>query len=92
MTLLRSSLRRPDGQISITRPDGPTIERDTFMCGHCQYICVVRVGSGVVRGYCRMCNSPTCGKTRCSQGCTPFEARLEAWEGRRRFHKALGGY
>lgn len=92
MTMLRSTLRKPQGQIIITQPDAPTIERDTFQCAHCQYLCIVRRGSGTIRGFCRMCNAPTCGRNKCSQGCEPFEAKLEAWEGRRKFAKAMGGY
>ena len=92
MVMLKSTLRKPDGQIFITQPGMPTIERDTFQCRHCQKICIVRKGSHTQRGYCFMCYGPTCGRKMCSEGCTPWEAKMEAREGRRQFHKAMGGY
>lgn len=92
MVMLKSTARHPHGLVSWSEPSGKLIERDTFRCCHCQYTILVRPGSGTMRGFCFMCNAPTCGRHQCSQGCEPFEAKLEAWEGRRRFAKSLGGY
>ena len=41
-----------------------------------------------VRGLCFTCMKPTCGSQKCAR-CIPFEARLEAMEGTRRFWKEL---
>ena len=68
-----------------------TARRSAFLCPHCSRVCVVIPGSGRERGYCFRCSKPTCGAQDCVS-CAPFEAKLEAMEGRRRFHKQLGGY
>ena len=87
MVLLRDTLRRPGGQITITEPGAPTIERDTFTCCHCGRIVTVKRGSGVKRGWCFLCGLPHCGSKRCSSGCVPFERRLEAMENKNRLRK-----
>ena len=50
-------------------------------CPHCQRLFNVRPGSGRVRGFCFLCNRPTCGHQGCDR-CTPWEARMEQIEGR----------
>ena len=77
------------GYISITEPGKTTVERDAYLCCHCQEMCIIVPGSGKTRGYCYLCFAPTCGQKRCSERCVPFEAKLEAMEGRRRFYKQL---
>ena len=77
------------GCLTITEPDKPTVERDTYLCCHCQRMVIVVPGSGKRRGWCFMCNKNTCGGKACSAKCIPFEARLEAEEGRRRYWKQL---
>lgn len=49
-------------------------------CPHCQGLFNVRPGSGRTRGFCFLCNRPTCGKPGCDR-CAPWEARMEAMEG-----------
>ena len=77
----------PFGRIIITEPGMPDIERDAYLCAHCQLMCVVVPGSGKTRGFCLLCYSPTCGREECGTTCVPYEAKLEAQEGTRRFYK-----
>ena len=79
------------GYVCITNADrdGGTIERDAYLCAHCQLICIVQPGSKKKRGFCFMCMAPTCGRKGCVERCIPFEARLEAEEGTRRFWKQV---
>ena len=78
------------GYITITDPDAPTVvEQDSYLCCHCQRMVVVQPGSGKLRSWCHMCNAGTCGGPRCVKNCVPFEAKLEAMEGKRRFWKNL---
>ena len=81
-----SGLRNRAGYIIITDPAGPTIEQDTYQCCHCNAHFEREVGKGPP-GMCLMCMQPICGK-KCVR-CIPFEAKLEAWEGRRRFWKDI---
>ena len=71
------------GWLSISEPGKPTIERDAYLCCHCQTLCVVIPGSGRTRGWCLKCGQPTCGETACGL-CVPLEVRLEAEEGTRK--------
>ena len=41
-----------------------------------------------IRGLCFTCMKPTCGSRKCAR-CIPFEVKLEAMEGTRRFWKEL---
>ena len=69
------------------------VEQHTVTCCHCNHVFYVRPGSGKERGWCFMCNAPTCGDQRCNaalNGCTPFEKKLEAYEWRNRFKAQLG--
>ena len=77
------------GYVAIMKPGKPTIERDAYLCAHCQMLCIVRPGSGTTRGYCFRCQAPLCGRAPCNQRCIPFEAKMEAQEGRRRFWKQM---
>lgn len=60
-------------------PDRGTTNGDSFMCPHCNGICLVSPGSGKKRSYCNLCHSPTCGKEGCGS-CVPFEVKLEQME------------
>lgn len=80
-------LRNKGGYIVITDPDGLTIERETYQCCHCNAHYTREVGKGPP-AMCLMCMQPTCGRKQCDP-CTPFEAKLEAWEGRRRFWRDI---
>ena len=77
------------GYLTITQPEGPVVERDTYLCCHCSRMVVVTPGSGKQRSWCFLCNRGTCGGSACAKGCLPFEARLEAMEGTRRFYKKM---
>ena len=76
------------GYASITDPDGPMIEYDTYQCQHCNAHTRREVGKGP-KAMCMLCDGPTCGAKKCDWPCVPFEAKLEAWEGKRRFWKSV---
>ncbi len=77
------------GYVIIDDPDAPSgrIEYETFQCCHCNRHYRREAGQGPP-AMCLRCNQPTCGKKPCDP-CIPFEAKLEAMEGRRRFWKQL---
>jgi len=64
------------GQVTIVRPDGPTVQRDTCQCQHCMRHWVVEPGSGKQRGWCVKCNGPLCGAPKCMKECVPFIAKV----------------
>lgn len=80
---------RKFGLILIDEPGKPLVEKDFYFCCHCQDTVVVKPGSGKLRTWCYMCNQGTCGRPSCVKGCIPFEAKLEAMEGTRKFWKNL---
>ena len=80
---------KPMGYVSITSPDEPQVERDAYLCCHCQRMVVVVPGSGKQRSWCFRCNAGTCGGKTCSSRCIPWEAKLEAMEGTRKFYKNM---
>lgn len=64
-----------------------TVERDTFKCGHCQAIVIVKpkAPASDCGGYCQRCDSLIC--PRCSipgATCTPWEKVIEEIEARER--------
>jgi hypothetical protein len=81
-------LSRGKGTLLVTSVDGET-EQHTITCCHCNAIFVIKVGSGTERGYCFMCNAPTCGKRRCSEECVPFMKRIEETENRARLRATI---
>lgn len=76
------------GEVSVSEPDKPTREYRSFVCCHCNKIIIVKPGSGRQRGFCFQCMKPNCGVKPCDR-CRPWEAKLEAAEGRRRFWKQM---
>lgn len=82
-------LRHKGGYILITDPDvkQEKTEYETYQCCHCNAHFYRQVGKGPP-AMCLMCREPTCGRKQCDV-CIPFEAKLEAWEGARRFWKQL---
>lgn len=79
-------LRYTAGYIQIMGPDG-LVEMETYECCHHNghFVREIRQGPPAI---CLMCMQPTCGSKPCDV-CIPFEAKLEAWEGTRRFWKQL---
>ena len=65
----------PASTLSITNPDGPTVESDLVQCVHCGLHFPVRIGSGKTRGFCTLCNGPVCGQA-CAE-CVPLEQWIE---------------
>ncbi len=66
------------GTVIITGPEA-MVEGDTLQCVHCQRHWVVRVRSGIHRGFCTNCMGPTCGQQKCVE-CVPFEKKLDLYE------------
>lgn len=79
--------RHLGGYVIIANAEGPDVEYDTYQCCHCNAHFQREVGKGP-KAMCLMCNDPTCGEKACNP-CIPFEAKLEAMEGRRRFWKQM---
>ena len=77
------------GYVSLTSPGERLREANSYLCCHCQRMVIVRPGSGRVRSWCLNCSAGTCGGKGCVERCIPFEAKVEAMEGRRRFWKQL---
>ena len=77
------------GYLAIDDPDKRLVERDSYLCCHCQALVTVKPGSGKQRSWCFRCGKNTCGAGPCVTRCIPFEAKMEAAEGRRRFWKQL---
>lgn len=78
----------PKGYSVLTDPDKGVRERDIYSCCHCQRIVEVVPGSGKLRGWCIHCSRPHCGGPRCWV-CIPWEAQIEAMEGRRKLWKQM---
>mgnify|MGYP001581667523 FL=1 len=90
--MYKYTARRPSGYARWFEPDRTPseTERDTLQCRHCLYTWCVEPGSGRQRGWCTMCDGPTCGSRECSERCLPFERRQELLERSERFGKAAG--
>lgn len=67
-------VRRPAGHILI----GSEVVADTLQCVHCGAHWIPQAGSGIVRGFCRLCMGPVCG-VACAV-CVPFEKKLDLAE------------
>lgn len=71
--------RKTAGYITLTEPGKTLFEADTLQCCHCSAHYQVVPGSGKIRGFCRNCMKPTCGKPECDV-CVPFEKKLDEME------------
>jgi hypothetical protein len=83
---------RPGGHLLIAGPDGKR-EHDTFTCGHCQRVVIVRhrAAAADCGGMCKRCMKLTCPRCTAAGACTPFEKKLERAEARARLLKAITG-
>jgi len=84
----RVTLHNPGGYGIMIDVEGGTEEHDTFTCPHCNSVQIVRPGSGTKRGYCRLCDSPTCGKEKCLE-CVPFIKKIERYERREELRRIM---
>lgn len=68
-------------------------EADTYTCGHCGGIQTIppRARPEDCGGLCKVCMQLTCPRCTAAGRCTPFEARITAYEDRMRFRTALSG-
>ena len=84
----RVTLLNAGGYGVITDVEGGIEEHDTFTCPHCNCVQIVRPGSGPTRGYCPLCDAPTCGKKNCVEG-VPFMKKIERSERREELRRAM---
>jgi len=86
-------MRRPQGYLTVTEPGAPTVEKDTFTCGHCNRVVVVEPACdpSAMGGFCRLCMTHICETCAGEGGCEPFEKKLEAMEARDRLRRAASG-
>ena len=84
----RVTLLHAGGYAIATTPEGAFEEHDTFTCPHCNSVQIVRPGSGTKRGYCQLCDAPTCGKKNCVE-CVPFLKKIERYERREELRRIM---
>ena len=83
-------MRNPQGYLVGVSPEA-TSECDTFTCGHCQHIVLVKpmCDPAELGGKCKVCDSLICkhcvGKT-----CTPWEKQMEVREARDQALRSYG--
>lgn len=82
-------MSKPLGYAIIQNEWGAITESDTYGCPHCQQVVHTHVGSRKQRGYCFLCNAPTCGLKECMENCSPFLKRIEAAERRDILRRAI---
>ena len=84
-------MRRPGGYLHGVGPEGTVDERDTFTCGHCSKVVMVKAGCDPadMGGLCRVCGSLICPKCHGVGTCTPWEKQMEASEARSRLLDAV---
>jgi hypothetical protein len=80
-------MRNPHGILEIFGPDG-VIERDIFVCAHCQHTTVLhpkqKPTDDDVGGWCTCCFNPICNDCEKAGGCMPIEKKLDIMERRAR--------
>lgn len=52
-------------------------EADTYTCGHCQKVVIIKPGGKNDDGVCRHCWALVCPKCAGEQRCKPIEAQIE---------------
>ena len=82
MTLLKVTAPKNAGRYTLTdRFTGELLyESDLLQCGHCQHTWRYRVGSGILRGFCRVCMRHRCMRPGCPEKCYTFEQRTQDLE------------
>lgn len=86
-------MRNPHGYLTITDPEAPLYERDTFTCNHCNNVKVVeptKRKDPLAGLFCRQCMQYICADCAELGRCEPFEKKLEAMERRDRFRGLIG--
>lgn len=74
-------MRNPHGLLITSGPDG-VVETDTYVCGHCNGIVLVKPKQRPedIGGMCKQCMAMTCPACTAQGSCTPFERQLERME------------
>jgi hypothetical protein len=83
-------MRKPGGYASISGPDKPIKECDTFTCCHCNTVVFVTRSVDEMGGFCLLCMKNTCKACNAKGVCTPFEKKIEQAEQRDRLRRAAG--
>ncbi len=83
-------MRNPGGYLVITGPESVE-EYDTFTCGHCQRVVVVKhkAQASDLGGMCRLCMKLVCAECDTLGSCTPFEKQMEEEEKSYRLRRAI---
>jgi len=83
-------MRRAQGYITLTSPDAPLVEWDTFTCAHCQRIVKVppRADPADLGGLCKVCNGLIC-RGCVGKPCKPWEKKMQEMEARERFRRSV---
>ena len=83
---------RPNGCITVTDPDKPTEQIDTYCCAHCgrHTQLAPKQRPEDCGGWCRMCAKPVCNKKECNDRCVPLERQLLIMEGSREARRSYG--
>lgn len=81
--LISSKHMRPQGLATTTDPDG-VVECDTFRCGHCQKIVLVKPKSdpAAAGGLCKICMRLTCPRCTDKGHCKTWEDKMFEEEAR----------
>ena len=84
---------RANNYAVIFNPDGPTIERNNFTCGHCQRVTFVLPGQRAddIGGLCKVCMNLICPECTDKMVCDPFEEKLKRSEASDRLRRQLAG-
>ena len=85
-------MRNPGGVLIATDPFGPTIEIDTFTCGHCNRIKYVKPKEKPedIGGLCKVCMKLICGDCVDTGKCDPLEEKLKREESRNEVLRSYG--
>ena len=83
-------MRKPGGFL-ITTLDDSTSEADTFTCGHCQKIVVVKpfMDPADMGGRCTCCDALICPDC-VGKACDPIEEKLKRWEAQHEARRSYG--
>jgi len=90
-------MRRANNYSTLTDPDKGVLERDGFVCGHCQRIVLIQPKQlpEDLGGLCKVCDGlicPRCYDNRMRKGvtCKTWQAQFDEMEARDRLLRQVG--
>lgn len=86
-------MRKPQGHFFVTNNEnGENEVHDTFTCGHCQYVTIVKpmMDPADLGGLCKQCMSLICRACVALGRCDPWDKMFERAEARDRFRRQCG--